>query len=67
MWEDDSSDEDEKPKGKWHLRTGSSSSRGSRKGSVRQKDKEGYKEKQKWGKRSASDVVRSLFMKHSGH
>ena len=69
VWEDDSSDEEEQTqKGKWHLRTGSSSSRGSGKGSVRHKEgREGFKEKEKWGKRSASDVVRSLFMKHGGH
>lgn len=56
VWEDDSDEEEEEQgrKGKWHIRNLS----GESKGSVRRREKE------KWGKRSASDVVKGLFGLH---
>ena len=57
VWEEDSDDEEAEEqgrKGKWHIRNLSGESRGS----VRRREKE------KWGKRSASDVVKGLFGLH---
>ena len=56
VWEEDSDDEEVEQgrKGKWHIRNLS----GESKGSVRRREKE------KWGKRSASDVVKGLFGLH---
>ena len=70
VWEADSDEETQRGKGgKWHLRTGSQGSRlgkekGGGSGSAGAGGKaDGGKGKERWGKRSASDVVRSLFMK----
>lgn len=53
VWEEDSDDEEVVTK-KWHIRNLS----GESKGSVRRREKE------KWGKRSASDVVKGIFGLH---